>query len=74
MHPAILAALAGALLTGCLVALQAPTNAMLARGVGSTVNAALVSFAVGTAALLVVAPMLGVRPSGGAVRALPVAA
>jgi transporter family-2 protein len=71
MHPAILAALAGALLSGCLVALQAPTNALLARGVGSPVNAALVSFAVGTIALVAVALMLGVRPSGGAVRNLP---
>lgn len=71
MHPAIMAALAGALLSGCLVALQAPTNALLARGVGSPVNSALVSFAVGTAALLLVAIALGVRPSPGAIRTLP---
>ncbi len=71
MHPTILFAIVGALLSGCLVALQAPTNAMLSRGVGSPVNAALISFAVGTAALVVVAWALGVRPSGGAVRALP---
>lgn len=71
MHPAIIAALAGALLSGCLVALQAPTNALLARGLGSPVNAALVSFAVGTAALLIVAFALGVRPNTGAIRALP---
>jgi transporter family-2 protein len=51
--------------------LQAPTNALLARGVGSSVNAALVSFAVGTLALLAVSLVLGDRPSGGAVRALP---
>lgn len=67
----IFGAIAGALLSGCLVALQAPTNALLARGVGSPVNAALVSFAVGTAALLLVSFALGVRPSAGAVRALP---
>jgi transporter family-2 protein len=71
MHPAILAALAGALLSGCLVALQAPTNALLARGVGSPVNSALVSFAVGTLALLIVGIALGVRPVAGAVRELP---
>lgn len=51
--------------------MQAPTNALLARGVGSSVNAALVSFAVGTLALLAVSLVLGDRPSGGAVRALP---
>lgn len=37
---------------GWMVALQAPTNAMLARAGGSPVLAALISFAVGTAALL----------------------
>ncbi|HEX8443969.1 MAG TPA: DMT family transporter [Allosphingosinicella sp.] len=71
MHPAILAAILGALLSGFLVALQAPTNAMLARGAGSPVNAALVSFAVGTAALALVAFVLGVRPQAEAVRTLP---
>ena len=71
MHPAVLFALVAAFLSGALVALQAPTNAMLARAVGSPVNAALVSFAVGLAALIVVALSLGVRPSGGDVRTLP---
>ncbi len=71
MHPVILFAIAGALVSGFLVALQAPTNAMLSRGVGSPVNAALISFAVGTVALLLVAGALGVRPPAGAVRALP---
>ena len=71
MHPAVLFALFAAFLSGALVALQAPTNAMLARAVGSPVNAALVSFAVGLAALIVVALGLGVRPSGGDFRAVP---
>ena len=71
MHPAILFAISGALVSGFLVALQAPTNAMLSRGVGSPVNAALISFAVGTAALLIVAFALGVRPQAESVRALP---
>ena len=35
MHPVILAAIAGATLSGALIALQAPTNAMLTRGVAS---------------------------------------
>ena len=54
-----------------LIAVQAPTNALLARGVGSPVNAAFVSFLVGSLALAAVAFALGVRPTGGAVLALP---
>lgn len=71
MNPLIAFALAGAFVSGTLIALQAPTNALLSRGVGSPVNAALVSFAIGTVALIAVALALGVRPSGGAVRSLP---
>ena len=44
---------------------------MLSRAVGSPVNAALVSFAVGTIALIVVALALGVRPNAAEVRSLP---
>ncbi|HEX9948262.1 MAG TPA: DMT family transporter [Allosphingosinicella sp.] len=71
MNPLLLFALIGAFVGGTLVALQAPTNALLARAAGSPVNAALISFAVGTVALIAVAMALGVRPSGGEVRALP---
>jgi transporter family-2 protein len=71
MNPIALAALVGAFVSGTLIALQAPTNAMLARGVGSPVNAALISFIVGSVALLLVALALGVRPTGGAMRSLP---
>ncbi len=71
MHPLVLFAIAGAFLSGSLVALQAPTNAMLSRAVGSPVNAALISFAVGFLALIVVVLALGVRPNGVEVRALP---
>ena len=60
-----------AFIAGCLIALQAPTNALLARGVGSPVNAALVSFLVGSVALAAVALALGVRPTAGEWRALP---
>jgi transporter family-2 protein len=63
--------MAAAIVSGTMVALQAPTNALLAKGVGSPVNAALVSFLVGTLALLLAALVLGVRPSMGAARALP---
>ena len=58
-------------MSGALVALQAPTNGMLARGVASPVNAALISFAVGLAGLAVVALALGDRPNPAAVRGLP---
>jgi transporter family-2 protein len=54
-----------------MIALQAPTNALLARGVGSPINAALVSFAIGTIALLAAALVTGLRPSPSAMRALP---
>jgi transporter family-2 protein len=71
VHPAILFAIVGAFVSGTLVALQAPTNAMLSRGAGSPVNAALISFAVGFIALIVAALALGLRPNGAEIRALP---
>jgi transporter family-2 protein len=71
MNALLLPAAIGAFLAGTLIALQAPTNALLARGVGSPVNAALISFVVGTLALAAVALALGVRPGAGAVRAVP---
>jgi transporter family-2 protein len=71
VNPVLLFALAAAFAAGGLIALQAPTNALLARGVGSPVNAALVSFVIGTMALLAVAAALGARPGAGEVRALP---
>lgn len=71
MNPALIFSLAAAFVGGALIALQAPTNALLARGVGSAVNAALVSFAVGTVALFAVAVALGARPEAGGIKALP---
>jgi transporter family-2 protein len=71
VNPVVLVAIAAALVSGAFAALQTPTNAMLSRAVNSPVNAALVSFAVGTAALFVVALALGARPSVPAMRALP---
>jgi transporter family-2 protein len=56
---------------GAFLALQAPTNAMLARGLGSPVNAALVSFVVGSVALVVVAAALNARPDMASVKGLP---
>jgi transporter family-2 protein len=69
--PVVLVAVFAALLSGAFAALQTPTNAMLARAVNSPVNAALISFAVGTAALFVVAFALGVKPNAAAMRGLP---
>ena len=74
MNLPLIIAVAAAAVSGALAALQAPTNAMLARAVNSPVNAALISFAVGTAALLAIALGLGVRPNAGAVRELPLSA
>jgi transporter family-2 protein len=71
MGPLLLPAIIGAFLAGMFIAVQAPTNALLARGVGSPVNAALVSFIIGTLALAAVAIALGVRPGAGTMRALP---
>lgn len=58
-------------LAGGATALQAPTNARLATAVASPVNAAFVSFAVGTAALGILAALLQTRPDVTAARALP---
>ena len=49
MNLALYSALA--FLAGVLVAIQAPTNALLGKASGSVIAAALISFAVGTAAL-----------------------
>lgn len=58
-------------LAGAATALQAPTNARLAAGVGSPVNAAFISFAVGATALGIVAAALHTRPDMASVKALP---
>ncbi|GAA0648814.1 DMT family transporter [Brevundimonas lenta] len=58
-------------LAGGATALQAPTNARLAAAVASPVNAAFVSFAVGTVALAIAVAALHTRPDMTAVRALP---
>lgn len=67
----LLIAICACVVGGMLTALQAPTNAMLAKPLNSPVNAAFVSFAVGTAVLLVAILALRVRPDWGGVQALP---
>jgi len=62
MNPAVLLPMLLVLFAGGMIALQAPTNAMLARAGGSPVLAALISFAVGTVALLIVWLLSGSRP------------
>ncbi|MFC5346000.1 DMT family transporter [Brevundimonas staleyi] len=58
-------------LAGGATALQAPTNARLATAVNGPVNAAFVSFAVGTAALGILAAILHTRPDVEAAKGLP---
>ncbi len=70
MNPNLLAMIS-VVLAGGATALQAPTNAKLMGAVGSPVNAAFVSFAIGTAALGIVAMILQARPDVAAARALP---
>ncbi|MFT4913675.1 MAG: transporter family-2 protein [Brevundimonas sp.] len=70
MNPTLFAMLA-VVFGGAATALQAPTNARMMTAVGSPVNAAFVSFAVGTAALGILAVVLQTRPDMAASRALP---
>lgn len=71
MNPSSLLPMLLVILAGGATALQAPTNARLATAVASPVNAAFVSFAVGTAALAMAALALQTRPDMAAVRGLP---
>ena len=63
MSPALLLPMLLVFVAGWMIALQAPTNAMLAKAGGSPILAALISFAVGTAALLAVWISSGSRPN-----------
>jgi transporter family-2 protein len=56
---------------GAMIAVQAPTNAMLAKAGGSPVLAALISFGVGTVALLATWLASGNRPGTCAFASLP---
>lgn len=71
MNPAMLVPMLLVLVAGGMIALQAPTNAILAKAGGSPVLAALISFAVGTATLLIVWLASGNRPRGSAFAGLP---
>lgn len=67
----LMLAVAACVVGGMFTALQAPTNAMLAKQMNSPVNAALISFAVGTLVLSVAALALRIQPDWTGVRALP---
>ena len=58
-------------IAGAMVAAQAPTNAILARAGGSPILAALISFAVGTAALFAIWLGSGNRPGTAPFAGLP---
>ena len=58
-------------IAGGMVAIQAPTNAMLAKAGGSAVLAALISFTVGTLALFIVWLGSGSRPGAAAFAGMP---
>ena len=60
-----------AVVAGALMAIQAPTNAMLSRPLDSPITAAFLSFLVGTVALGLLAWLLPSRPDAAGVRALP---
>ncbi len=60
------------MLAGGATALQAPLNARMAVAVSGPINAAFVSFAVGTAALGIMAAIAHARPDVAAAKALPV--
>ncbi|MBJ7484500.1 MAG: DMT family transporter [Brevundimonas sp.] len=71
MNPMSLLILLVVILAGGATALQAPTNARMSAAMGSPVNAAFVSFAIGTVALGLLAAVLHVRPDMNATRAMP---
>lgn len=71
MNPATFVPVLLVLFAGGMIALQAPTNAMLAKAGGSPVLAALISFAVGTLALLCAWLASGSRPGTKAFASLP---
>lgn len=71
MPKSLILAIIGCLVGGGLAALQAPTNALLARSLSSPVNAAFMSFAGGTLVLLIAVMVLRVKPDYVATAAAP---
>jgi len=71
MNPALLVPVLLVFIAGGMIAIQAPTNALLAKAGSSPVLAALISFAIGTMALLAVWLATQPRPAPGAFAGLP---
>ena len=71
MNPAMALPILLVLFGGAMIAIQAPTNAMLAKAGGSPVLAALISFGVGTVALFATWLVSGNRPGASAFAGLP---
>jgi transporter family-2 protein len=71
MNPTALLPVLLVFVAGGMIAVQAPTNAMLARAGGSPVLAALISFVVGTLGLFVAWLASGNRPAPAVFAALP---
>jgi transporter family-2 protein len=71
MNPTMLLPILFVFFAGGMIAIQAPTNAILAKSGGSPVLAALISFAVGTIALLIAWLASGYRPGVAAFGGLP---
>lgn len=70
MHGAAMP-LALAVIAGALMALQAPTNALLSKSAGSPVTAAFISFLVGSAVLALLVAIGPSRPSASDLKGLP---
>ena len=71
MNPAALLPIVLVFVAGGMIAVQAPTNALLGRAGGSPILAALISFAVGTIGLLLVWLLSGNRPGVRSFAGLP---
>ncbi len=70
MNPSLFVILA-VFFGGAATALQSPTNAKMMAAAGSPVNAALVSFLVGTVGLAILAAILQTKPDMAVARAMP---
>ena len=71
MNPAIALPVILVFFAGAMIAVQAPTNAILTKAGGSPVLAALISFVVGTAGLAIAWLVSGNRPATSAFAGLP---
>ncbi len=71
MNPVAILPVLLVIFAGGMIAVQAPTNAMLAKAGGSPVLAALISFAVGTVALLAAWLAGGNKPPAASFAGLP---